>query len=424
MLFSCLAAKAQEGSYSSFSPYSVFGIGNLSDAGTAYNSMMGGVGIASRDHRYVNFLNPAAITERDSLSVLADFGMFSDNRIYRQGDLRSAKNLINIKDIVVSFPLGNRFAMSAGLVPFSSTGYSFSGRLEDDAMVGDIGNVNYKTAGQGGLYQLFFGVAAKVTDGLSVGVQGLYYFGNMEKTSTMSFSGSGYRSINSGYKVNMNAISPKFGAQYEHKFPGGMKMIAGATYRLAARMKGESEYYKIASISNISDTLAANTLKLGEGDVKIAEEFGVGISLRKGDKWMAEIDYTFSDWSGCGMNGTQGFSSLGEVKFSTTTSQKIRAGFELVPNRNDIRSNLRRWSYRAGIYHGTDYFKLDGKKVKDTGVTFGVTVPVFRWYNGLSFGVSLGHRGTAAGGMTRENYANFSVGFNLHDIWFQKPRYE
>ena len=42
MLFSCLAAKAQEGSYSSFSPYSVFGIGNLSDAGTAYNSMMGG----------------------------------------------------------------------------------------------------------------------------------------------------------------------------------------------------------------------------------------------------------------------------------------------------------------------------------------------------------------------------------------------
>jgi len=423
MLFSGFAAKAQDGSYSSFSPYSVFGIGNLDAAGTAYNSMMGGVGIASRDHRYVNFLNPAAITERDSLSVLADFGLFSDNRLYKQGDHKSAKNLINIKDIVASFPLGNRFAMSVGLIPFSSVGYSFSGKIQDASMVGDIGNVKYSSEGKGGVYQLFFGVAAKVTDNLSVGVQGLYYFGNMEKTSVMSFSGSGYRSISSGYDVNMNAISPKFGVQYEHKFPGGLKMVAGATYRLAAKLKGESEYHNIASISNVSDTLAYNKLDLG-GDVKIADEFGIGVSVRSGDKWMAEIDYTFSDWASCGMGSTQGFSSVGDVEFSTTKSQKIRAGFELVPNRNDIRSNLRRWSYRAGVYYGNDYFKLDGKTVKDAGVTFGVTIPVFRWYNGLSLGVSLGHRGSASGSMTRENYANFSVGFNLHDIWFQKPRYE
>ncbi|MBO7365119.1 MAG: hypothetical protein J6U28_00290 [Bacteroidales bacterium] len=423
MLLSGLAAKAQDGTYSSYSPYSVFGVGNLSQGGTSYNATMGGVGIAARDHRYLNIVNPASITERDSLSVLADFGLVSDNRLYRQGDVKSANNLFNIKDIAASFPLSTRFAISAALMPFSSTGYKFTGRVTDPEIVGNIGNVTYESEGNGGIYQAIFGFAGKVTDNLSVGVQGIYYFGKIEKTSVMNFSGTGFRNRNTGYNVNVNAIAPKFGVQYVHRMQNGIKLTAGATYRMAAAIKGDSEYYKIATMSSISDTLAYSNDKIG-GNVKIADEFGIGFSVRSGDKWMAEVDYTFSDWSGKGIDNTQGFSNLGDVNFSATASQMLRAGFELVPNRNDVRSNLRRWSYRAGLYYGTDYFKLDGKKVKDCGLTFGVTIPVFRWYNGLTVGVNLGQRGSYTGNMTREQYAKFSIGFNLHDIWFQKPRYE
>ena len=56
--------------YSGFSPYSVYGVGDLHTPGTAWNAGMGGVGIAARSKRFVNILNPASVTSRDSLSSL------------------------------------------------------------------------------------------------------------------------------------------------------------------------------------------------------------------------------------------------------------------------------------------------------------------------------------------------------------------
>ena len=66
---------------------------------------------------------------------------------------------------------------------------------------------------------------------------------------------------------------------------------------------------------------------------------------------------------------------------------------------------------------------LDGNNVNSVGLTLGVTLPVFRWYNGISIGVDLGQRASRKNNMIRERYATFTVGFNIHDIWFQKPRY-
>ena len=45
---------AQDGTYGAYSPYSIFGIGDISKEGTAYNKSMGGVGIANRNNRFIN----------------------------------------------------------------------------------------------------------------------------------------------------------------------------------------------------------------------------------------------------------------------------------------------------------------------------------------------------------------------------------
>ena len=63
------AAYAQSGEYLSFTPYSIFGVGDLAQQGSAYNRSMGGVGVASRNVRYLNSLNPAAVTARVSWAV-------------------------------------------------------------------------------------------------------------------------------------------------------------------------------------------------------------------------------------------------------------------------------------------------------------------------------------------------------------------
>ena len=46
LLFPVFEASAQEEAYNAYSPYSMFGIGDLSKQGTAWNKSMGGVGIA------------------------------------------------------------------------------------------------------------------------------------------------------------------------------------------------------------------------------------------------------------------------------------------------------------------------------------------------------------------------------------------
>ena len=67
LLLSAGALHAQtDGTYIGFSPYSVFGVGQLHQVGTAWNRSMGGVGIAARSNRYINVLNPASMTARSS----------------------------------------------------------------------------------------------------------------------------------------------------------------------------------------------------------------------------------------------------------------------------------------------------------------------------------------------------------------------
>ena len=63
LVVSALPARGQNEAYNSYSPYSMYGIGDISKFGTAYNKSMGGVGIATRDKRNINILNPACCSK-------------------------------------------------------------------------------------------------------------------------------------------------------------------------------------------------------------------------------------------------------------------------------------------------------------------------------------------------------------------------
>lgn len=415
-----VCAWAQDGTYGAYSPYSIFGVGELSKQGTAFNKSMGGVGIAARNKRFINYVNPAAVTARDSLSFMADFGLVQKNTLYKQGSAWSANNTFNIYDFMMSFPIWKSSAFVVGLTPFSDVGYDFSHIEQDQAIIGDTGNITYDSYGNGSIYQLFVGAGATFWKSLSIGAEAIYYFGNIDKITNMIYSDASYRSINSGSELSVGGFTGKFGLQYEQKFGGNMSMILGATYRLGADMKGHVINYRYATQSSISDSLVYN---VDTDKIRIADEIGVGLSVKCGDKWSAEFDYLRSDWTKTGLDNVPGFEVKGDMTFSATVSQSFRAGFEIVPNRNDIRYYARRCAYRAGAYYDQEYYKVNGHGVNTYGLTFGVTLPVFRWYNGLSLGVDMGQRASTRYNMIREQYITFNVGFNIHDIWFQKPRY-
>ena len=425
----CVLSFAQDGTYGAYSPYSIYGVGDISKEGTAYNKSMGGVGIATRNRRFINYLNPAAVTARDSLAFMADFGISEKNTIYRQGDIKSAKNTFNIYDFILSFPIWRSSAFMVGITPFSDVGYDFSRVETDKNIIGNTGNITYSSYGKGSVYQAFIGAGATFWKRLSVGAEMIYYFGNIDKVTNMDYTNSSYRSVNSGHDLTVRGVTGKFGLQYEQRLGGNVSMIVGATYRMKTNVKGYSTSYRFANQSSVSDTLSYKVDTLAQNNIGFGDELGVGLSIKGGEQWSVELNYLRSDWTKSGFESVGGFSSVSSrpntqnAVFSSTVSQSFRVGFELVPNRNDIRYYLKRCSYRAGFYYDKSYYKLNGENVNNMGITIGVTLPVFRWYNGISIGVDFGQRASTRNNMIREQYVMFNLGFNIHDIWFQKTQY-
>ena len=111
------------------SPYSRFGYGALSSHANATQKAMGGVGLALRDSRSVNFMNPASYAAIDSLTFLFDMGVqlkgLSTNET-RDGVKLSGKDFTGGLDYVtMEFPVTRYGAAAVGLVPWSQVGYSF-----------------------------------------------------------------------------------------------------------------------------------------------------------------------------------------------------------------------------------------------------------------------------------------------------------
>ncbi len=420
----CVCASAQDGTYGAYSPYSIYGIGDISKEGTSYNKSMGGTGIATRNRRVINYLNPAAITARDTLSFMADFGLVQKNTYYRQGDMRSANNTFNIYNLVMSFPIYRSSAFMVGITPYSDVGYDFSSVETDPGIIGNTGNITYDSYGTGSVYQAFIGAGVTFWKRLSVGAEVIYYFGNLDKVTNMNYSNSSYRSLNSGSELNVRGVTGKFGLQYEHRFDNDLSLTVGATYRMGNKMRGLATNFRYANQSNVTDSLRYSVDTLAARKIRFGDELGLGISIKKGERWSAEFNYIRSDWKKSGFDNVDGFAVSGDSKFSATVSQSFRAGFEITPNRNDIRYYLKTCSYRIGAYYDQSYYKLDGNNVNSMGITLGVTLPVFKWYNGISLGVDLGQKASMKNNMIRERYAMFVIGFNIHDIWFRKVQYE
>ncbi len=422
-----MPAAAQTGAaYGAYSPYSVFGIGDLSREGTAYSKGMGGVGVATRNRRYINVMNPAALSAIDSSSFMADIGLVENNKIFRQGHgpdkIRSGNNTFNINDFVIAFPVYKSLCLMAGIMPFSDIGYNFTSRETDEDVIGNSSAINFAHYGEGSVYNIFVGAGVEFWHRFSIGAQVDYYFGTIDRVGAVSFYDAAYQNVTAGSQMVVRGATGKIGVQYDHPFGRNLHLTVGATYKFRTKMRGTTDVYQFGDQSSIRDTVSYSTLTNKKG-LKLGDEMGLGVSLRKGEKWTVEIDYFRSDWNGTGLDNAA-LTGVDNADFSTSVAQSVRIGFEIVPNRNDIRYYMRRCTYRAGVYYDQSYFKYCGSLVSSKGVTFGMTFPVYRLYNGLSIDFDFGKRGTLKNNMVREMYWTIGVGFNIHDLWFHRPKYE
>ena len=108
--------------------------------------------------------------------------------------------------------------------------------------------------------------------------------------------------------------------------------------------------------------------------------------------------------------------------FRPVASQSFRLGIEFIPNMYDIRYYMKRVTYRFGAYYDKSYINIGGNQVNAAGITFGMSLPVFRWYNAVTWSLDLGQRGALTNDMVRERYVQLNLNFNMHDLWFIKKR--
>lgn len=416
MLSASVAFAQNSEALGTYTPYSMFGLGTLNTQGGAYNAGMGGIGVGIRDKRFINYLNPASITERDTLSFMLDFGTVQKNLYYSDGSRKSAYNSFNMHNIVLTTPIYRNSALIIGLIPFSDIGYSFERVETDPDVIVETGDVKYKQYGKGSISQLFVGAAVDFLKDFSFGAQLVYYFGSLDRYSTVEFgTDASFNSIISNRNYYVGALTGNFGLQYSKDIKKTHNITVGVAYKMGTNLKGYYTGQAFANSETSADTLYYNSRY---AKLYVPDEYSAGISFSKKDVWRVGFDYVAQNWSGVTFPQTPG------VDFSTRLSQSFKAGFEITPNRYDIRYYMKRCTYRVGAYYDMTYMKIGNRGIDAAGITFGMSLPVYRWYNAVNFSIDVGQRGSLKMDQLRENYVIFKINIALHDIWFRKPKFD
>ena len=190
------------------SPYSRYGVGILSDQSLGINRQMGGLGYGLRSHSYINILNPASFSEADTLTMLFEAGFSLQNVNFKEGSKRiNAKNA-SFDYLAIQFRICKNLGMSAGFLPYSNVGYSFSNTSKQGA--DEAYTISYN--GTGGIYQPYLGIAWKPFRWVSAGVMGSYIYGDITHQVNIDFANSTDRSRT--YEAKIKNYKVDFGLQF------------------------------------------------------------------------------------------------------------------------------------------------------------------------------------------------------------------
>jgi hypothetical protein len=107
----------------------------------------------------------------------------------------------------------------------------------------------------------------------------------------------------------------------------------------------------------------------------------------------------------------------------------FRAGAQLCPNPYAFESYWSTVTYRFGLFSGNDYININNNGLKVNGLTMGLGLPIRKYrsydyqFTLLNLALQVGQRGGGASNF-KENFVQFTVGYSLSDVWFNKRKYD
>ncbi len=406
----CLMAMVAMAQSSSNSPYTRYGLGELSDQQFGNGKAMGGISYGLRNGLQINAANPASYTAVDSLTFIFDAGMSLQNANFKEGAVKvNAKNS-SFDYIAMQFRLWKRMGMTAGFLPYSTVGYNMSqvSEMEKD----EYGNVleSYHTYfGEGGLQQVFVGLGYKVFDNLSIGANISYLYGDITYTASTSFNNTNAFSSVRTHKISINDYKLDLGLQYTQKLAEKHVVNLGAVYSYGHDVNGKGYYYtETYNSESILQTQSGDTI---QNAFSIPHTFGVGLTYVYDNRLTIGVDYTLQKWADC-----KYFNKEGQY----SDRSKISVGAEYLPNYNG-RKYTDRIRYRVGAYYADPYAKVDGKEgAREYGLSFGLGLPIFRSKSILNISGQYVKVSPKVKDMLEENYLRINIGLTFNELWFMK----
>ena len=397
------------------SPYSRFGLGDLSGNNNAWNFSLGQTGIALRSSSHINYTNPASYGAFDSLSFVFEGG-FSAESVRLTSRLQStSRSYASLGYLSFGIPVTKWWKTALGLVPFSDVGYNVISTQESAA----AGTILMLYSGSGGINRFFWGNAFNITKDFSVGVNISYLFGNSTRESlsifadslhTMNFKVDNYVTVGDFYYT--------FGAQYRIRMKKDMSIVLGAVFApntsITAHGSALAQTFLISSagVDTPEDTIV--TVDSYKGSILLPWTAGGGITFQKSDNFLVTADYRYQNW--------KSYRAFG-ASDSLANSYQVSVGGELIPNADNYGSYVARIRYRLGFYFDRTYLQLRGKQLNEYGISVGFGLPLRGMKTMMNIGGQFGSRGTIEGDLIRETYFKFVLGFSIYERWFHKRKY-
>ena len=402
------------------SPYSRYGLGDITPRQNILNRGMGGVAAAYYDISSINFLNPASYARMSATTL--DIGVEFDNRTLRSLNppRKFSAYSPNISYMQLGFPIiKGKWGFNVGLNPNSRISY----KIERNERLSGIDSINTLFEGTGGSYEAHFGMGAMLFKNFSVGINMGYLFGSKNYSTRRSFINDSVFYYKSNHETQSNYGGLVFNGGFQYTIPLNKKtwLRLGAygnierEFNATRDTKRETFEYNI----NTGGTDTIDVVYLEEdfkGKITYPSTFGAGFIFDKLGSWSFGVDYSTEKWSE--------YSFFDEDDF-VRDSWQIRMGGQLLPKGGQ--SYWKNVGYRAGFTIGRDYISVDGDLPK-WSVSVGAGLPMRKpsytnQFSIINTTIEFGQRGNKSN-LIRESFFRVALGFSLSDIWFLKRKYD
>ncbi|MFI3315993.1 MAG: hypothetical protein SNF93_00250 [Rikenellaceae bacterium] len=432
MIPSVLCAQSY-GSINTYSPYTMYGIGEINTQGTLSTRSMGGMGVSMRSVGEINLLNPASYSVALNRSVLFSYGLEGSNYFNSQyidgSKVNNSYASGNFHDIALQIPIASNMGIGLSLTPYSSTGYN----IATTENYTDIGLLSYTYEGGGDITQVKLGFGWEPIKNLSVGVAAQYYWGGIYRSFTMVpyvVTGNGtYYSTMGETSYEISKIKAQLGLQWTAIKNMKRNLTFGATYDFGGDLKPDYSHTVIGYgtlLSVVADWVEE------EQSLVLPNQLTVG-SIYQTPKWLVGFDYNYQNWQSSNSDAIAYSSSGVAVAYNNFSTYKL--GVQLTPNRGDVRHYFNRVSYRAGLRYGGYEMTYGGLELNQCAATLGASFPVrMSAFSKIDVGIEYGSRGSndlyvqadEQVGLIKQTYVKFALGFTLfgEDYWFQRPKFD